>query len=167
MTTLPIANRVRALHPRWREAFALAATLLLQSCATAISGRTQTIRVRSDPSEARVTAQPGGQQATTPATLTLPRLESGYRLRFEKPGYAPIDIRLSTSTNGWVWGNIVIGGLIGLAVDYNTGAAYTLSPDEVEARLTPAQADSSALPRNTLLVFDQDRTLVGTLSIEQ
>lgn len=144
----------------------LAGAVFVQACATIVSGRTQTIQLRSEPSEVRVTAQPGGHQVTTPASMTLPRLGSGYRLRFEKPGYAPFDVRLETSTNGWVWGNILVGGLIGLLIDYSTGAAYTLSPDEVEARLTPAQADLGANAQNTLFVFDQDGALVLTLWLE-
>lgn len=122
----------------------LALTLFAQGCATIVSGRTQEIQLRSEPADVLVTAQPGGHTVTTPATLTLPRLGSGYRLRFEKPGYEPQDVRLTTSQNGWLWGNILIGGLIGLAVDYNTGAAYTLTPAEVEARLPPTQAPISA-----------------------
>ena len=140
--------------------------MLLPGCATIVSGRTQTIQVRSDPSDVRVTTQPGGHQITTPATLTLARLESGYRLRFEKPGYEPFDVRLKTSTNGWVWGNILIGGLLGVAIDYGTGAAYTLSPNEVEARLTPLHASLGGSTDNHVLIFDQSGALLLTLHLE-
>lgn len=149
------------------RASVVALAVFAQACATMISGRTQTIQLRSDPPEVRVTAQPGGHQVTTPASLTLSRLDSGYRLRFEKPGYEPFDVRLKSSTNGWVWANILLGGLIGLAVDYSTGAAYTMSPAEVEAHLTPTRAALGAKDPNTLFVFDQDRNLVLTLTLEQ
>lgn len=137
--------------------------LLIEACATVVSGRTQKIEIRSEPPEVLVTAQPGGHHATTPGSLTLPRLGSGYRLRFEKQGYAPLDIRLESSTNGWVWGNVLIGGLIGLMVDYTTGAAYEMSPAEVEARLTPVQAAVGARSQKVLYVFDQDNELALTL----
>jgi len=139
--------------------------MLVQACATVISGKTQTLQVRSDPPEVLVTAQPGGYHVTTPGSLTLPRLSSGYLLRFEKSGYEPVDLRLASSTNGWVWGNLLIGGLIGLAIDYSTGAAYALSKGEVEARLSPLRADARSDGRD-LFVFDTAGALLLTLRLE-
>ena len=37
--------------------------------------------------------------------------------------------------SGWVWGNILFGGIIGLIVDASTGAMYKLTPEQVEASL--------------------------------
>jgi hypothetical protein len=34
-----------------------------------------------------------------------------------------------------VWGNIVFGGIIGLAVDAITGGLYKLAPEQVSAQL--------------------------------
>ncbi len=42
---------------------------------------------------------------------------------------------LTKKTNGWVWGNIVFGGLIGLAIDASTGGMYKLTPEQVSAEL--------------------------------
>ena len=33
--------------------------------------------------------------------------------------------------SGWVWGNLVFGGLIGLAVDAVSGGLYNLPPDQM------------------------------------
>jgi heptaprenylglyceryl phosphate synthase len=52
------------------------------------------------------------------------------------PGYQPIDLTLTRSVSGWVWGNIAIGGLIGLAVDAIDGGMYKLSPDQLSATLS-------------------------------
>jgi hypothetical protein len=64
-----------------------------------------------------------------------------YRLVFELPSYSPAEVRLESTLSGWYWGNIVLGGLIGmLIVDPLTGAMYNLTPDKIEQPLTPAQA---------------------------
>ena len=50
-------------------------------------------------------------------------------------GYHPYELTLTKKSNGWVWGNIVFGGLIGLVVDASTGSLYKLSPEQVNADL--------------------------------
>ncbi len=47
------------------------------------------------------------------------------------PGYQPFEATLTRSVSGWVWGNIVIGGLIGLAVDSISGGLYSLAPEQI------------------------------------
>jgi hypothetical protein len=152
---------------RWllRPMVACCISVLIQACATVMSGRTQTIQIRSDPAEVLVTVQPGGYHTTTPGRLTLPRLGSGYLLRFQKSGYEPVDMRLSTTTNGWVWGNVLIGGLIGIAIDYTTGAAYSLSKADVEARLLALRADVGS-EGHDLFVFDSGGSLLASLQLE-
>jgi len=145
----------------------IVAVLAGSGCATMISGKTQTISVASDPSGAQVTAQPGGFRATTPGALTLKRLASGYRLRFEKEGYASVDVRLRSSTNGWVWGNLLIGGLIGIAVDYGNGSAYVMSPRTVEAHLEARGDDVGRVSSDTLYVFDRDGGLLVTIALAE
>lgn len=50
-------------------------------------------------------------------------------------GYEPYEVSFTRSTSGWVWGNIVFGGVIGLAVDAISGGLYKLSPEQVQAEL--------------------------------
>ena len=51
-----------------------------------------------------------------------------------------MQLKIDGAINGWYFGNIIFGGLIGmLAVDPATGAMYTLSPKEVLATLHVAQ----------------------------
>jgi len=108
--------------------------LLIVGCATIIHGTRQNIAVNSVPSGAKVIVK-GVQIATTPAVIELKRNESNIILRFEKEGYEPVEIALNRSVDGWIAGNIIFGGLIGLAVDFISGAAYKLSPSEVQAVL--------------------------------
>ena len=64
-------------------------------------------------------------------------------MRVELSGYQPFDMTLTRSVSGWVWGNIVFGGLIGLAVDAIDGAFYNLSPEQVSATLAANPASVS------------------------
>lgn len=59
-------------------------------------------------------------------------------------GYQPLEMGLTRSVSGWVWGNIVFGGIIGLAVDAITGGLYKLSPEQVSAQLQRAGGDAAA-----------------------
>lgn len=49
------------------------------------------------------------------------------------------------NVSGWVWGNIVFGGIIGLAVDAISGGLYRLSPEQVMAELRSAVGAADAV----------------------
>jgi hypothetical protein len=112
----------------------------LGGCASIIHGSTQEISIQSNPSGA-VIAVNGVRNAQTPATLSLPR-KSAQALEITLDGYRPFQMQLHRGTSGWVWGNIVFGGLIGLVVDASTGAMYKLTPEQVAAQLQSATADA-------------------------
>ena len=67
-------------------------------------------------------------------------------------GYMPYEMTMTRKTNSWVWGNIVIGGLIGLVVDSATGAMYKLTPEQVSAELRKEGNASVKISDNTVLV---------------
>lgn len=143
--------------PKWIVFFSLlggiGAVLLLTSCASIIHGTKQNLSVSSMPSGAKVFVK-GVHMATTPAVIELSRKESNIILRFEKEGYEPVEVALNRSVDGWIWGNIVFGGLIGLAVDFIDGAAYKLSPSEVNAVLTELRKQGVSLnpSKDTIVV---------------
>jgi hypothetical protein len=56
-------------------------------------------------------------------------------VRLELDGYQPVEIALRRKVSGWVWGNIIFGGLIGLAVDAGTGGMYKLTPEQITTTL--------------------------------
>jgi hypothetical protein len=64
-----------------------------------------------------------------------------YRMVFEMPGYQKSEVQLRPSLSGWYWGNLAIGGALGMfIIDPNTGAMYNLSPDKVDQTLVPDTA---------------------------
>ena len=93
--------------------------------------------------------------ATTPAVIELKRKQSNIVIRFEKKGYEPVEIALRRSVDSWVWGNVVFGGIIGLAIDFSDGAAYKLSPAEIQAVLRKQGLSMKNLPKKgTLIAVD-------------
>ena len=120
--------------------FAMAAAFVLSSCATIFGGSRYTFVVNSSPEAAQlvVTNKKGREvfNGNTPATL---RLKSGagyfspamYNLKFNKPGYAEQTVPVRFNLNGWYFGNILLGGAIGmLVVDPLTGGMWKVNNAE-------------------------------------
>lgn len=107
----------------------------LTGCATIINGSDQEIGVSSNPAGAQVTVN-NRRKTTTPDTVHLQRNENHIML-FELEGYEPGSATVTNSASGWMWGNIVFGGLIGLVVDLVSGGGRKLSPQTVHVDLKP------------------------------
>lgn len=105
-------------------------------CATITTGTTQKILFESTPSGATASVT-GGHSVQTPGELTLSR-KNTYDVRFEKEGYLPASSHIGQRSNPMVFGNILIGGLIGLGIDSGSGAAYYLEPEKVSVTLVAA-----------------------------
>jgi len=102
--------------------------LTFSGCASIVKGRTQEVSFQSNPDTATVKID-GKIIGKTPMTVNLHR-KSGQTIVFEKEGYDPISMKLETTMNGWFWGNIVLGGLVGSTTDGVTGAVYEYSPSQ-------------------------------------
>jgi len=125
-----------ATQPAIRGLLALAvllSLLLLAACATIMHGTTQQIAVSSAPTGAHVVVN-GMERGITPVIADLKRKDN-HIVSVTMDGYQPFEMALTRSVSGWVWGNIVFGGLIGLAVDAITGGLYKLAPEQVTAQL--------------------------------
>lgn len=115
--------------------------LFASGCATVFTGTTQEIQVASTPAGARVCAE--DQCVISPGVLTLHR-GSDYTVFFNLDGYMPQVIELKRGPNH-VTGYNAVGifpislgtALIGGVVDASSGAAYKLSPGEIDVMLKP------------------------------
>lgn len=103
------------------------------SCASIVSGRSQHIPVITNPSGAIITV--GTMKQVSPATFILDRRQEVYMVKVEKEGYESVEVTLKKGVNGWVFGNIIFGGIIGLVIDIASGSASKFTPDEVEVNL--------------------------------
>jgi hypothetical protein len=117
-------------------------------CASIISGRHADVKLSSNaPNTHVVVRDKRGQEVASvdaPAVVSLKRKDrfiwpARYTATFEAQGYAPVVVPIKPTINPWIAGNIVVGGLVGLAVDNVTGAAWTPKQDELFAQLTPTE----------------------------
>jgi len=113
--------------------FALSSLLLLTGCATMINGTKQTVGIASTPgfADVKIDNQYVGK---TPITVKLKR-NSDHVIRIELDGYEPYELICSREMSGWVFGNLVLGGPMGLAIDVISGGVYRLTPEQVRADL--------------------------------
>ncbi len=116
---------------------ALLGSLFITSCGSIFNGSKQSIGFSSSPDGAAVSID-GMPRGRTPITVRLERDED-HTVRITLPGYYPYSATLVHKVSGWVWGNLLFGGIIGLAVDASTGGLYVLSPDQVQAQLVPGR----------------------------
>jgi len=103
-------------------------------CATVVTGKHQKVPVSSIPSEAEVKAD-NGVTITTPGSFKLLRDEDHVMVA-EYPGCEPQQIELKHKLQGWFWGNILAGGVIGGIVDISSGASDKLVPENVHFDFT-------------------------------
>lgn len=116
-----------------RVSLVILSLVFLTSCATIVNSDIVLVPVETTPPQAKLVVN--SQQYFSPATVLVPRGKGRFILHIEKEGYNPVDITFKQSINGWVWGNILFGGPIGLAIDFVTGRAYDIDPKEISVAL--------------------------------
>ena len=116
----------------------LTAGLVIAACGTIMHGSMQDVSFTSAPAGAQVTVDTA-RLGPTPVVAKL-RRKDRHVVRIELAGYQPFEMALQRKTDGWVWGNILFGGLIGLVVDASTGGMYKIEPAVVQASLTQGSA---------------------------
>ena len=118
---------------RLRSVVLVLASTSQMGCATLMHGTKQDLGISSQPTNARVTID-NKPLGSTPVIAKLSRGDN-HIVKIELDGYAPFEATLTKKVSGWVWGNVVLGGLIGLAVDAITGGLYNLTPDQIAGQL--------------------------------
>jgi hypothetical protein len=114
--------------------------LAFTGCATIVQSGPDHIPVDSKPQGANVYLD-DNLVGTTPMVLAVPR-DSDCRIRIEKDGYNPYSVDRDKVVAGWVFGNILIGGVIGLSVDLITHSQGKYPEDPVYVQMAAAPSDS-------------------------
>lgn len=106
---------------------------LFSSCATIVSGSKQNIKFSSNPSDATIFIDEV-EAGKTPFAIKLSKKRE-HHIMIKLDGYQTYETNLTKKINGWYFGNIFLGGLVGLIIDPITGAMYNLTPKEINAEL--------------------------------
>ncbi len=130
----------------------LYAVACFNSCATIVSPNQYPVIINATPAgaEISITDRAGREiyRGTAPATVYLRSGHSYFRrgqyaVRVSKPGYDDQIFPIEGNINGWYFGNLLFGGIIGmLIVDPLSGAMYTINTPIVSVGLAKSEATS-------------------------
>jgi hypothetical protein len=119
---------------------------IVSGCASIVSKSIWPLSVNTKPAGARIeiTDIKGSvvYRGATPATVELKSsagffAKQSYRIKLSLNGYDEKIIPVECTINGWYFGNIIFGGLIGLLiVDPATGAMYRLERSIIDESLS-------------------------------
>ncbi|HEX4851957.1 MAG TPA: hypothetical protein VFV08_14175 [Puia sp.] len=154
------------MKPNARILISMLAILVFTGCATILSRSNWPFSVRTNPEGATVIIKnKKGQEifnGRTPANLKLRSgagffAKESYAIAISLDGYESKTVNLECRINGWYFGNILIGGLIGmLVVDPATGAMYRLDSEEVYENLE-TKPTSFNVTAPSLMIAEKDK----------
>jgi len=137
-------------------AIMMASVFLFSSCASIVSKSTYPLSINSSPSNAKVSiTDKKGKEiylGNTPATVKLKAgagffSRAEYQVKFSSPGYDDKIVPITFKLDGWYFGNILFGGLLGmLIIDPATGAMWKIETEFLNETLSKSTA--SNWPRN-------------------
>jgi hypothetical protein len=118
----------------------------LTGCATIVGKDTQLVSIKSEPPGAAVQISDKNKDVvftgTTPTTVVLKKSTGkyfgaqDYNVNISLPGYETQNVYLSEGVNGWYFGNILLGGVVGmLLVDPWNGGMYTMKNSDINLTL--------------------------------
>jgi len=132
----------------------LVLTSFLTGCASIVGQSVFPLTVNSNPSGANITiTDEYGKvmfNGTTPTTISLTAGESymhakAYTIKYSKPGFADQISVVKADIDGWFFGNILFGGLIGmLIIDPITGKMWKLPP-QTFGNLSPTSDEKTSM----------------------
>lgn len=126
--------------------FTCASLLGLSACASIIEGSTDHINVSTSPatqSTCSMTNSRGTVTAYTPSSAAIKKSKSDINISCSDPRTgATGQSTVVSDIEAWDFGNILIGGLVGMGVDWYTGAAY----DYPDSAVVPMAVPTAAYP---------------------
>ncbi|MBC7934059.1 MAG: hypothetical protein H7Y86_01690 [Rhizobacter sp.] len=145
-----------------QAAVVISLPVIFSSCATIFGKSSYPFRISTDPAgaEVSVTNKKGKEifKGASPANITLKSgagyfSRSEYQVKISSTGYAEQVIPVNFKMNGWYFGNILLGGVIGmLIIDPISGAMWKLETADINATLVKTNSAALAVP--TLNIID-------------
>ncbi len=112
--------------------FILSVVLISSGCASVASGKNQAVTVQTvcggqhlDGASCTLKNSKGEWRVNTPGSVTIHKAYGELVVSCEKEGLTPsVSERFDSSANGGAWGNIILGGVVGYAIDAGNGAGF-------------------------------------------
>lgn len=122
----------------------------MTSCAMIMSGTSDKVAVNSNVPNADIFIN-GRLIGKTPAIIKLSKSKE-HEIVVKKDGYIPFVIQTDRSLNLWFLGDILLipglVGIVGLVLDFATGATYDIDPESFYATLSPDDRGDNSLLNN-------------------
>lgn len=119
----------------------------LSACATVTSGTDHTLLVESDPAGATCKLQRDGANIgaviPTPGSARISKSRHDITVNCEMADHEPASRTVAAGFQAMTLGNVLVGGVVGLAADVASGAAITY-PESVKVVLWPRSFPSAA-----------------------
>jgi hypothetical protein len=119
----------------------LSSAFILQGCSSIINGTTQKVSVNSNVQGGEVFIDGVTLGRTPVINARIKRKDTSF-LVVKKDGYKDYQQNLQTRLDGWFWGNIVLGGVIGSTTDSVSGTTHLLDPDTIFVQMEPVNGTS-------------------------
>lgn len=117
------------------------ASSLFAGCASIVSGTNQVVSVETqsngqphEGAKCKLTNSKGTYYVTTPGTISIHRAYGDLNVRCDKDGQDPGLATVKSTTKAMAFGNVLVGGAVGVVVDTASGAAYDY-PDIILVRM--------------------------------
>lgn len=121
----------------------LSAAVFLQACSTITTGTTQAVAIQT-PGVERADCELksegiGVKTVVSPATIVLDKSQHNVEVRCRKKCFTDGVGIINSMTEEMVAGNLIVGGVVGLAVDAGSGAMNKYDP-QVQIAMSPIKS---------------------------
>lgn len=140
--------------------------VIIVGCASIMTGGSSQVNVSSHPRGAEIFID-DESVGRTPTTISIHEPGSTFRLRIQLEGFQPYETVLKRKVSGWIWGNLLLGGVPGLVIDWMTGGMYVVSPSYISKDLKQderSESSSSSIYVSLVRGSRSEWQKVGTLS---
>jgi len=106
-------------------AVAAALAVGLSGCASIVKGSSETIAINTNPgirANCTLSNGRGTWRLSTPGRIKVKRSKNDMDVTCKALGYQDATGSISSDFQTWTLGNVLIGGVVGLVVDWSTGA---------------------------------------------
>lgn len=109
---------------------ALCLICLLSGCASIVSDNKSVTYLETVPEACKceLHGQDFKRVVNTPNSISLPSEAAPITIACSAPGYKRTTATLDTKADGWIWGNILFGGVIGAVIDGAKGSGFKFPP---------------------------------------
>jgi len=122
--------------------------LIIAGCATIFKGSSQEIRINSTPAQAKIvvktTTGATFWEGATPANVLVSK-KNEYMVTISLAGYKETTVGVThDGIEGWFFGNLLCGGVLGMVIDLVDGTIYKLAPQEINVTLATARLQDNS-----------------------